>query len=336
MMYKKAVFLSVLGLSTTSFLINSITTQVVASEGEITQNIANNDEQIHHKYGQNLAENLDNNQRLNISERAADLESPENESLNIEITSQPLELEYFCRDFPDNPYCQKSSPSVLQTEKKASEISSQSTPSRRSSWAVTPELGTLGFGASVTKLLTSNFNARVGLNGAAIGLGGYQKRKEEVTYDATLNLLNLSALVDYHPFKNSSFRVTSGLVFNDSNVEGKARIRDGVTFEYDGNRYTNKDIAAVKGKVSFPHNIAPYIGIGWGNAVKPGKRWGFSANLGVILTGAPQVNLDANIINDSLRDQINRDLRVEKKELEDDLKGFSVFPVLSLGVSYQF
>jgi hypothetical protein len=49
-----------------------------------------------------------------------------------------------------------------------------------------------------------------------------------------------------------------------------------------------------------------------------------------------ECGLDANIVNDSLRQQINRDLRVEEKELEEDIKGFQVYPVLSVGVSYQF
>ncbi|GJD18754.1 hypothetical protein RIVM261_037100 [Rivularia sp. IAM M-261] len=214
--------------------------------------------------------------------------------------------------------------------------STSDTTNNTSGWAITPEIGTLGVGASVTKSLTPNLNARVGVNAASISVGGYQKRRNEVTYDANLDLLNVSTLVDYHPFQNSGFRVSGGLVFNDNKVEGRGRIRDKVEFEYNNNRYTTKDISSVKGKVSFPNNIAPYLGIGWGNAVKPGNRWGFSANLGVIFAGAPQVSLDADIVNESLREQINRDLRVEERELEDDIKGFKFYPVVSVGVSYQF
>jgi hypothetical protein len=263
-----------------------------------------------------------------ISYNAADLQ-PENQAdIKDEITNRPVKSEDFCKNNSNNSDCHQ--PLASQPNNQ------DATTPQKSGWAITPEIGTLGIGASVTKSITPNLNARVGVNAASIGVSGYRKRRNEVTYDADLSLLNVSTLLDYHPFKNSGFKITGGLVLNDNKVEGKARIRDNTEFEYNNNRYTSKDIASVKGKVTYPNNIAPYLGIGWGNAVKPGNRWAFSANLGVMFAGSPKANFDADIINDNLRDQINRDLRVEEKELEDDLKGFSIYPVLSLGVSYQF
>jgi hypothetical protein len=350
MMYEKCWNLSLLGLTAMGLFTNVFTPQAFAEE--IYHKSVNYSEYYSEKYPENrqnlsiqiFLEQANDDLFLNngnpiikpgkISQQAVDLQIQANNGLNIELTRKPVELEQFCQTLPNNSHCVQSSPA--ETSNYLTRESTAKIHPQKSGWSITPEVGTLGLGASVTKSLTSNLNARVGLNAAVIGLGGYQKRKEEVSYDATLNLFNVSTLVDYHPFKNSGFRVTSGLVFNNNNIEGKANIKDGVTFEYDGNRYTNKDIAAIKGKVSFPNNIAPYLGIGWGNAVKPGKRWGFSANLGVVFAGSPQVDLDANIVNNNLSDQINRDLRVEEKELEDDLKGFTLYPVLSLGVSYHF
>jgi hypothetical protein len=362
MLHNKCLISSLLGFTITNLLTNITIHKVIASEGiESTNNIVVSTDDIQNKFVENQpiepskfalkksdnsllspSNNQVNNSNV-ISHQAVDLQSKSSLNSNEEITNMSVDLDKLCKTYPDNLRCYQYSKIKLEEQPHESEIPKQFTSQLtgeshqiRSDWAVTPEAGTLGFGASVTKALTSNLNTRVGLNAASIGLGGYQKRKEQVTYDANLNLFNVSTLVDYHPLINSGFRVTGGLVFNNNNLEGKARIKDGVSFEYDGNRYTNKDIASIKGKVSFPNNIAPYLGIGWGNAVKPGKRWGFSANLGVVFAGSPQVDLDANIVNSSLSEQINRDLRVEEKELEDDLKGFSVYPVLSLGVSYQF
>jgi hypothetical protein len=253
-----------------------------------------------------------------------------------QLANRPVDLDNFCKSYPYNSRCSQTPASEKPTQQNPQVEPTSEVSQKTSGWGVTPEIGTLGVGASVTKSLTPNLNARVGLNTLSIDIGGYQKRKNEVEYDANLNLLNVSTVVDYHPFKNSGFRVTGGLVFNDNHVEGKARIKDNTVFEYDGNKYTNQDISAVKGKVSFPNSVAPYLGIGWGNAVKPGKRWGFSVNLGVMFAGSPKVDLEANIVNESLRSQILQDLQVEKKELEDDLKQLSIYPVLSLGVSYQF
>jgi hypothetical protein len=362
MLHKKCLILSLLGFTIANFIANITIHKVIAGEGiESTNNFVISTDDIQDKFAGNQSiepskfapEQSDNhlfspsdeevNNSNKISHQAVDLQPNKSLNSNKKNANIFVDLDKLCKTYPDNLRCSQYSTIKLEEQPSESEIpkqfTSQLTGESRpitSGWAVIPEAGTLGFGASVTKFLTSNLNARVGLNAASIGLGGYQKRKEQVTYDANLNLLNVSTLVDYYPFRDSGFRVTSGLVFNDNNLEGKARIKDGVSFEYDGNRYTNKDIASIKGKVSFPNNIAPYLGIGWGNAVKPGKRWGFSANLGVVFAGSPQVDLDANIVNNSLSDQINRDLRVEEKELEDDLKGFSIYPVLSLGVSYQF
>lgn len=64
--------------------------------------------------------------------------------------------------------------------------------------------------------------------------------------------------------------------------------------------------------------------------MKPGNRWGFSANLGVMFAGSPKVELTAP-------DNIPAgDVEAERKQLEDDLDWLNIYPVLSLGLSYQF
>jgi hypothetical protein len=331
--------LSLLGLTTLTLISDGLNQQVLAKEevlnhedleivepeNNIKANISPTKPELIETqvFSSSIPESQENR---NISYSAADLQ-PEKQ-----LVSESINLDESCQSYyPYSSRCSQNTNTPENKQQLESEVFKNN-----SGWAITPEVSTLGVGATVTKSLTSKLNARVALNTLSLDVGGYQKRQNEVAYDANLNLLNVSTLVDYHPFKNSGFRVSTGLVFNDNNVEGKAQINDGTVFEYDGNTYTNKDIASLKGKVSFPNNVAPYLGIGWGNAVKPGKRWGFSVNLGVIFAGSPQVDLEANIVNESLRSQIVRDLEVEKKELEDELKPLSIYPVLSLGVSYHF
>ena len=97
----------------------------------------------------------------------------------------------------------------------------------------------------------------------------------------------------------------------------------------------------MKAKVSFGNSVAPYIGIGWGNAVKPGKRWGFSTNLGVMFPGSPKVEITPGfgpvaLAIPGLQQRINTDIEAERKKQESDLNWLNVYPVFSLGVSYQF
>lgn len=226
-------------------------------------------------------------------------------------------------------------------------------------WTVTPEIGTLGAGFSFSRKINSNFDARIGFNAGSIGIGEYKndngKGKDDhddhdgheghddhddhhVSYDSDLNLFNISTLVDYRPFKDSGFHLTTGFVFNDNHVESDAKLKhdEGDYFAFNGNHYTHDDISAVKGKVSFPNKIAPYLGIGWKKPVKYGQRWGFAMNLGVMFPGAPNVELTPTIGNEGLSEQILADMKAEEKAIEDDLKGFGVYPVASVGVSYHF
>jgi hypothetical protein len=192
-------------------------------------------------------------------------------------------------------------------------------------------------GATVTKSITPNINAKVGVNGLGISR---DINLSDVDYKADLNLLNISTLADYHPWKNGGFRLTGGLVFQDNNIEGTGKPKNGGKININGVDYdTTTQLTSVKTKVSFGNSVAPYIGIGWGNAVKPGKRWGFSTNLGVMFAGSPQIALTPEFApnaDNSLRTQINNNIEAERKKVQDDLNWLNIYPVFSLGVSYQF
>jgi hypothetical protein len=206
-------------------------------------------------------------------------------------------------------------------------------PTDRSGWAVTPEIGNLGIGASVTKSLTPNLNTRIGMT-----VGSYSEDIQEtaVNYATDFSLLSISTLLDYYPFKNSGFRLTGGVLFNHSQINGVAQFNNNQSLEINGREYSASDLGKLDSKISFSQNFSPYVGIGWGNPVKPGKRWGFSVNLGVMFPGSPQVDLIASGINPDLANQIAEDLKAERKRLEDEISKYNLYPVFSVGVSYQF
>ncbi|MBD2133851.1 MULTISPECIES: hypothetical protein [unclassified Sphaerospermopsis] len=134
-------------------------------------------------------------------------------------------------------------------------------------------------------------NAKLGITGLGISA---DIEESDISYDAKLNLFNVSTLVDYHPWQKSGFRLTGGLVFQDNNIEGTGKATNGgTTININGIDYSINPGDTVKAKISLPNSVAPYLGIGWGNAVKSGNRWGFSANLGVMFAGSPKVELTA-------------------------------------------
>ncbi|QSV61665.1 MAG: hypothetical protein HEQ26_01725 [Dolichospermum sp. DL01] len=260
------------------------------------------------------------------------------------LAKRPLDLDIFCKSYPLNSRCtERSTPSKPQRgeskptqESKPTEEMSQTSVKTRG-WAITPEISTLGVGATVTKSITPHINAKLGINGLGISR---DISLSDVDYKANLNLFNVSTLADYHPWKNGGFRLTGGLVFQDNNIEGTGKPKNGVTIRINNKDYNSKTVlTSLNAKVSFENSVAPYIGLGWGNAVKPGKRWGFSANLGAIFAGSPKVLLTPGFgpdATDAIKAEINTNIEAERKKQESDLNWLNIYPVFSLGISYQF
>ncbi len=307
--------ISLFGLTAAALVGNSMNLKAFATEASI--------------------ELLNQSELENISYSAADLLAPTNSSDKNVIVKRPVDPVKFCKDYPYNSACTDKQSETFPTD--ASEpVEEETKKAKTTGWGVTPEIGTLGIGASVTKSVSPNVNARVGLNAFKYGT---DFEEENIEYEADLNLFNISTLVDYHPWKKSGFRLTGGLVFNNNNVSGEGQANGNQEFEVNGTTYNTNQVRSVDAKISLPNKVAPYLGIGWGNAVKPGNRFAFSVNLGVMFTGSPQVDLNADIdpsVDAALREQIQNDIEAERQDIEDDISGFGVYPVLSIGASYHF
>lgn len=201
-------------------------------------------------------------------------------------------------------------------------------------FGVSVKVGTPGIGVDLTGHLTDTLNARLGLNmfnfsyddnGDDSENGG---KADEIS--AELKLLTVPALLDWHPWKNR-FRLSAGLVLNNNKINLSAVPGD--TVDINDNEYA---VSSLSGEASF-NSIAPYIGIGCGNAAeKANGHWHFAFDLGVMFQGAPEIDLAAVAANASQQASLDIDLEAEKKDLEDDAKVFNVYPVLTFGVSYTF
>lgn len=246
------------------------------------------------------------------------------------IANVPLDLDDFCANYPYNSRCEGYTPESEPAEEEAS-TSDQSGSSANSAWAIGTDISTLGLGANVTRRLTPKFNVRGAVNGFTIGA---DVEDTDVNYNADLTLINVSTLVDYHPVQRLGFRLTGGLIFNDNKISGSGQPSTAQTFEFNGTEYSTRDTGSIDAEISFGSPVAPYIGIGWGNAVKPNQRWGFSANVGVMFPGSPDV--DINPGNPNISGALANDIEAEEKELEDDLDFLTVYPVVSIGVTYRF
>jgi opacity protein-like surface antigen len=196
---------------------------------------------------------------------------------------------------------------------------------------VTADIGTTGVGIHASYPIKPNLNARIGLNYLNYDRSG---STSDADYNFKLKMQTVDVLADYFPMDNG-FRVSGGLVYNGNKIDADMKAKNGTQYVINGTTYSAAQAGAINGSIDFK-KIAPYLGIGWGNAVK-NKGWGFSADLGVMFQGSPKTNL-TNTGCQAPVDcaQLARDIAVEKTKLNDEVNKFDAYPVVRVGASYRF
>ncbi|MEL6441987.1 MAG: hypothetical protein AAFQ80_22410 [Cyanobacteria bacterium J06621_8] len=255
------------------------------------------------------------------------------------------DMDKFCMNFPFNSRCEGFSQPSTEVETQPSTTggsTSRRSDSFKSGWAIVADASTLGLGGSIVRRISPQLNARAGVN--AFGFG-FDLEETDTTYDADLNLFNVSTLLDYHPFKSSGFRLSGGLIFSDNNIEGTAtpNLDDSLgeaTIEIGDETFNVDELASVDADLEITNSVAPYLGIGWGNPVSGDKGLGFFANLGVVFGSSVEVDITPNVADGvpaQVQEEIDAAVEQETEDLEDEL-GFlnTIYPVGSLGLSYQF
>ena len=196
--------------------------------------------------------------------------------------------------------------------------------------AIAPKIGTTGAGADVTIGVARSLNLRLGAQGWT---RSETRTEQEIEYDADLSLVSGQILLDVHP-GGGGFRISAGVVVNGNEVTAVST--EDAVYTINGIPYPVGLVGRLSGRVE-TNAVAPYLGIGWGNAVAPGGRWRFALDLGAFYQGSPKVTLRAEpLIPGLLPERFERDLEAERQEIEDDLTDYTVYPVIAVGVSYRF
>ena len=254
-------------------------------------------------------------------------------------------------------------PPAPPEESPAPPEESSSPNGQKSGWAIVPEISTLGLGGHVVKKVIPQINARVGINAFGLGLDGIDT---DIDYEADLNLFNVSTIVDIHPLKSSGLRLSGGFVFGNNNFDGSGDVSELVVDELEEEEDLSEEVinalreidnlANVDADVEIASGVSPYLGIGGGNAVGEGKGFGFWWNLGVVFSGTPDIDLNTELASEQVRERFNdtefeaeADNIVnevedgldevtdgEEDDIQDSLNFVDIYPVLSLGISYQF
>ena len=187
-------------------------------------------------------------------------------------------------------------------------------------------LNTIGVTGELTTatLFHDNLNARAGFNFFSYkDHGTVVINDEKIGYDAGIQLNSILLSIDWHPGGNN-FRVVPGLYYNLNDLSADVYPTETVT---SGSLELEPDeLGMVTAKLDYP-DFAPYLGIGWGNAIQDGKRIRFAFDLGLLYLQSPTVKLNATELLSPTVEQAD--------DITRKMRDYKFWLVLSVGVSFR-
>ena len=191
--------------------------------------------------------------------------------------------------------------------------------------ALAPKAGTLGLGADLIVQVNPEVNTRLGINAFSTK---FDLEFSDIDYQADFDLLSYSALVDWYMFQNA-FRVSGGILYNESEADFKADAA--ATYQIGSTSYTAAQVGSLRANLDYDQEIAPYLGVGWGNPFDTEKRYGLMCDFGVVYTDTPTVTL-----SDTGGGVSAADLAGEQDKIQDDLDKIKFYPVISVSLWIRF
>jgi hypothetical protein len=199
---------------------------------------------------------------------------------------------------------------------------------------VTADLGSTGVGFHVVVPMETYLNGRFGAN---YFRHDFDKTSDGVDYDIKGKLQTFDVLFDWYLTEGSSFHLTGGLVYNGNKFNAKAKPNGLGGFTLNGHAYSATDVGLLTGRIDY-RKAAPYLGIGWGNALARSSHWTTNVDLGVFYQGNPNVQL-ASVgctVSNTVCKALASDVAVERLRLRDDVDALKVYPVVRASIGYQF
>jgi hypothetical protein len=163
----------------------------------------------------------------------------------------------------------------------------------------------------------------------------------------TLKLSSIHGLIDVYPFGHR-FHLSAGALVHDANRINASFLVPG------GSSFTLRNLTVVsdpadpihgRGSLRLPP-FAPMLLAGWGNIVPRSRHVSFPLEAGVVFQGPPTTGLDlaGNVCGTSDSSCLAFDqapgalanLRAEQSKLNDEVRPYRYYPVISMGVAYRF
>jgi len=230
-----------------------------------------------------------------------------------------------------NTYLSRGLAALISIFAMASSLSAQAAKERIPRFAIGIEAGTVGYGPVATYTFSKRLTATVGYT-----MLDYNDTYEDsdASYDGTLEMSNFQAALSWHPFSGTFF-LTAGAFVGDSKFDGKGVPNANSTFNIDGVIYTAAQVGTITAQAPVIDGTVPFVGLGWTKvATKTGVGFFFKA--GVLFIDAPVVVISSRGGTLSNDPTFQKRLANEAAVVNEDLKDFTLYPVLQIGLIYRF
>jgi hypothetical protein len=199
---------------------------------------------------------------------------------------------------------------------------------------ITMDAGTTGAGFHVVVPMETYLNGRFGAN---YFTHDFNKNSNGVDYAIKGKLQTFDVLFDWYVREGSPFHITGGLVYNGNTFKVNAQASQLGKITLNGHTYSTADVGVVNGNIDY-RKAAPYLGIGWGNALQTGSRWSFNTDLGAYFQGNPNLKLGSTgcTVGKAVCDAVVADVAAERLRLQDDISSFKLYPVVRASLNYRF
>ncbi len=185
-------------------------------------------------------------------------------------------------------------------------------------------VSTLGYGVEV------GFQAPNSSVAMRVGVNQFKKSINEsssgLNYTGDLKLSSFGFLADWHVF-NGATHLTAGLMINGNKLDLAATATGG-SYTINGNTYSAAQVGTLTTTVEF-NKTAPYLGFGWSGQPKNTGLF-FSSDFGIMFQGSPKATITTTGSGGAA---MTSDAQAQ---LNDDLKDFKYYPVISVGIGYAF
>ena len=206
------------------------------------------------------------------------------------------------------------------------------------------KVSTLGVGIEAATPLAGKLNVRGGFN-----MFRYSRPFTDsgIQYDGQLHFQSAEAHLDWFPF--GGFHVSPGILFyNGNEVTATASVPGGQTFSVGGTTYESDPAVPVSGtgKLNFV-KVSPSIMLGVGNLIpRNGRHFSFLFEAGAAYQGSARValNLAGNVCNTSGLfcrpisgdPTVQANIQAQQVKIKNDVNPYRFFPVVSMGVGFNF